>query len=197
MILTIPLIIINLISVITLYFLNETIGSLHRENQKLVGEIQNLHNEIMYLNSAKTVGMQQLQEGAPVNLDALNYIYPLLGALTVVILGLTVLVFLKNDTAVIAELSKNSIQSTGDYVKEVIVPSVELLNKTSESRINANIENVQKVVTETGVILTKHVTEVNKEGVLCIVNTIGNCAAIPPAPKVLGKLSRELLNLMP
>jgi hypothetical protein len=191
------LIIINLLAVITMYFLNETIAALQRQNSKLVGDLQNLNNEILYLKEQINIPVQ-----GEINPDSLNVlstdsqlkvVVGALGVLTVVILGLTVLVFLKNDTTVVAELSKNSIKSTGDYVKEVIVPSVELLNKTSESRINANLDNVKKVVTETGTVLTKHISDVNKEGILCVVNTIKP----PVAPKVLGKISREILNYIP
>jgi hypothetical protein len=188
------LIVMNFISVITMYFLNETIAALQHQNSKLVGDIQNLNNEILYLKeSSNNEALRALEP--PVLLETYNpqLLIGVLGVLTVVVLGLAVLTFLKNDTTVIAELSKNSIKSTGDYVKDVIVPSVELLNKGSESRIAANIDNVKKVVIETGTILTNHITDVNKEGVLCVVNTIKPQVM----PKVLGKISREILNYIP
>ena len=117
----------------------------------------------------------------------------ILSLLTFAVCGLTVLIFLKNDTTVIAELSKNSIKTTGEYVKEIIVPSVELMSKSSEARITANLTNLQTVVTDTGTVLTNHITEVNKEGILCIVNTIKPQVST----KVLGKISKELLNYIP
>ena len=41
------LIIINCIAIITMYFLNDTISTLQKENSKLIGIIQNLNNETM------------------------------------------------------------------------------------------------------------------------------------------------------
>lgn len=191
------LIAINFLSVITMYFLNETIAALQRENSKLIGNLQNLNNEILFLK-------EQLHEKTTNTSDSLitdslannynpNIMVGILGVLTLVICGLTVLVFLKNDTTIIAELSKNSIQTTGDYVKEVIIPSVELLNKASESRITANLDNVKKIVVETGSVVAQHVTDVNKESVLCIVNTIKPTTV----PRVLGKISKEVWNFIP
>ena len=122
-----------------------------------------------------------------------HMIIGLVGVLSIAVLGLTFLIFLKNDTNVIGGPSKNSIQATGEYVKEIVIPSIDLLNKSSESRVLANIDNVKKVVAETGAIVTTHVSEVNREGVLCILNTVKP----PVSTKVLGSISRELLNLMP
>jgi hypothetical protein len=195
--LQISLIFINFVAIITMYFLNDTISSLQKENSKLMGVIQNLNNEINYLHSV-TVGTHRpvpLDEAALVtdSLNNPNIIVGLIGVLTITILGLTILVFLKNDTNVIGELSKNSIQATGEYVKEIIIPSIDLLNKSSESRVVANLDNVKKVVTDTGAIVTTHVTDVNREGVLCILNTIKPQVST----KVLGSISRELINLMP
>jgi hypothetical protein len=177
-----------------MYFLNDTISSLQKENSKLVGIIQNLNNEVHYLQAATTpTALTMGETGSYNSVHDPSATLGLIGILTITVLGLTFLIFLKNDTNVIGELSKNSIQATGDYVKEIIIPSVDLLNKTSESRIIANIDNVKKVVTETGAIVTTHVTEVNREGVLCMINTIKPQVSA----KVLGSISRELINLIP
>jgi hypothetical protein len=173
------LLLINIIALSTIYFLNETIANLQKENSKLIGIIQNLNNE--------------LQSEPDIDINT-NIILSFLGVLSITVIGLTILLFLKNDTVVVGELSKNSIQATGDYVKEIIVPSVDLLNKSSEARVIANIDNVKNAVAETGTILTKHISEVNREGVICLVNTIKPPVA---AKKVLGHISRELLHLIP
>jgi len=181
-----------------MYFLNETIAALQHQNNKLIGDIQNLNNELQHIYLRMLENSKSFDYNSNTTTFLETYYNPqtmvgVLGVLSVVVLGLTFLVFLKNDTTVIAELSKNSIKSTGEYVKDVIVPSVELLNKSSESRLTANLDNVKKVVVETGAVLTNHVTDINKEGVLCVVNTIQPQVM----PKVLGKISRELLNYIP
>lgn len=181
------LLLTNLIALVTMYFLNDTIVTLQRENSKLIGIIQNLNNEIQYLQKP---GFENIGASNDVNT---NLILSLIGGLSITVVGLTILLFLKNDTIMIGELSKNSIKATGDYVKEIIVPSVDLLNKSSEARVIANIDNVKHVVAETGAILTTHVSEVNREGVLCLLNTIKP----PVSTKVLGSISRELLNMIP
>jgi len=191
------LLFINFIAILTMYFLNDTISTLQKENSKLVGIIQNLNNEIQFLQkNSVDFDINRPSSFSEAN-TFLNYnpkiLVGLLGILTLTVLGLTVLILLKNDTTVVGELSKNSIQATGDYVKEIIVPSVDLLNKSSESRLIANIDNVKNIITKTGVIVTTHVTEVNREGILYILNTVKP----PVSTKVLGSISRELLNLMP
>jgi hypothetical protein len=169
-----------------MYYLNDTISSLQKENSKLIGIIQNLNHEIQYLEKIEA----PLITSEDPNTQLLLGFF---GILTITLLGITFIVLLRNDTQVMGELSKKSIQATGDYVKEIIVPSVELLNKSSEARILANLDNVKHVVTDTGSVLTTHITEVNREGVLCVLNTVKP----PVSTKVLGSISRELLNLIP
>jgi hypothetical protein len=193
MYLTISLTLINLISIITIFYLNKTIYSLQQENQKLIGNIQNLNHEILYLKENKVEGLESTVLPTITEHSEILGLLGICTALSFAVCGLTFLVFLKNDTTVIAELSKNSIKTTGEYVKEVIVPSIELLNKSSEARITANLTNLQSVVTDTGTVLTNHITEVNKEGILCIVNTIKPQVST----KILGKISTELLNYIP
>ena len=159
-----------------LYLLYESLLDLQRENLRLQQQLM----------------QQVVDESIPLNPSA---VYGLLGTLTLVVCGVGVLVLLslRNDSTVTAELTKVSMRNTGDYVKEVVVPSVDLLTKASESRLVANMDTVKVVVTEASAVVTNHVTEVSKEGVLCIINTMKPQIL----PRTLGKLSTGLLNLMP
>jgi len=110
--------------------------------------------------------------------------------------GLGLLLLLRTDGSVpvVAELSKASIRSSGEQVREVVVPAVELVAEASGDRLAAHLNHLRGVVTETGVLLSHHVTEVNRDGVLCIISSLK-----PPLPPVrsLGQLSAGLVQLLP
>ena len=166
-----------------IFWLQRSLTNLQVENAKLVTEVQHLHGDLL---------------NQPVVDTTINpYILPtmiLTGITVVIVCGLAIFTIMKPEPKIVmAELSKNSIETTGDYIRDVIVPSVDVLNKASEARVVVHLDNVKQVVAETGSVVTEHVSQVNKDGVICLINTLKPVAV----PRVLGKISQEFWNVLP
>lgn len=192
---TILLLIINFIAIITMFFLNDTISNLQKENSKLTGIINNLNNEINYLKEQLSIESNLQTVEAVSTISQSRAIFGLLGVMTIILCGLTIIILLKNDVHTEVELSKNAMKHTGDYFKEVMTPTVDVITKASESRVIANIDLLKTVVTNTSKHLTTHVTSVNKASIEHLDQVFRPTTTTNL--KIIGKISNEISNLLP
>ena len=178
----IPLILLGLNAglLVGIFWLQRSLTALQVENAKLITELQH-HVQL---------------ESIPV-IDPVTLNLPTMVLTTITlaaVCGLAIFIYTKPEPKlVMAELSKNSIETTGDYIRDVIVPSVDILNKSSEARVVLHIDNLKEVVTGTGVSVTEHVSQVNKDSVVCLINTLKPVRI----PRVLGNISQEIWNVLP